>query len=184
MPSWPTPAFSLPIRGARRAPHRRRQGARPRERDEKRPGGSGRHPHTAELASAWNLPPSIVWADCETTPFRPLLLRGWKSHRPALRDRIVEILLGRRYWTQLFLDAVEKRTIAAGEVELVRWQESLENGDSADRRRASEFSPASLTGIGKRRSSVTNRPSNWPDAQTRQAVLHQDLRNCHKLGGR
>jgi len=113
-----------------------------------------------------------------------LLLRGWKSHRPAIRDRIVEILLRRRYWARLFLDAVEARSVGAGEVEVVRWQEILHGGEPSARKRAEKIlagliNPDRQKAIQQFRSALTLAG----DAGRGKALFAKHCATCHKLGG-
>jgi len=113
-----------------------------------------------------------------------LLLRGWKSHRPAIRDRIVEILLRRSYWTRLFLDAVEKRTVAAREVEMVRWQQILQSGEPSQRKRT-EKTLAGLIDPNRQRvvQQFRSTVALAGDAGRGKAVFARHCATCHKLDG-
>jgi putative membrane-bound dehydrogenase-like protein len=113
-----------------------------------------------------------------------LLLRDWKSHRPAIRDRIVEILLRRSYWTRLFLDAVENRTVAAKEVEMVRWQEILQSGEPSKRNRAERIlagliDPNRQKVVQQFRSALTLAG----DVGRGKALFAKHCATCHKLDG-
>ncbi|HUE13540.1 MAG TPA: PVC-type heme-binding CxxCH protein [Planctomycetaceae bacterium] len=113
-----------------------------------------------------------------------LLLRGWKSHRPAVRDRIVEILLRRVYWTRVFLDAVERRSVGAGEVEMVQWQEILHGGEPSQRKRAEKIlarliDPNRQKAVERYRSTLTL----TGDGGRGKVLFAKHCATCHKLGG-
>jgi len=112
-----------------------------------------------------------------------LLLRGWKSHRPAIRDRIVENLLRRNYWTRVFLDAVEKRSVGAGEVEMVRWQEIVRSSEPSEQKRAEKI----LAGLidPNRQKAVQRYHSTLTltgDAGRGKPLFVKHCATCHKLG--
>jgi putative heme-binding domain-containing protein len=112
-----------------------------------------------------------------------MLLRGWKSDRPAIRDRIVEILLRRSYWRRVFLDAVEQRSISPGEVEIVRWQEIMRSGEPSQRKRAERIragliDPNRQQTIQQFRSALTL----TGDAGRGKPLFVKHCATCHKLG--
>jgi putative membrane-bound dehydrogenase-like protein len=112
-----------------------------------------------------------------------LLLRGWKSHRPAIRDRIVEILLRRNYWRRVFLDAVEKRSVGAGEVEMVRWQEIVRSSEPAQQKRAEKIlagliDPNRQKAVQQFRSALTL----TGNAGRGKPLFVKHCATCHKLG--
>jgi putative heme-binding domain-containing protein len=113
-----------------------------------------------------------------------LLLQGWKSHRPSIRDRIVEILLRRESWARALLNAVEKRMVAASEIEAVQWQELL-NGSEPPRQRRIEKILAGLIDpnrqkvLEKYRAGVTQAG----DLQRGKTIFATHCATCHKLGG-
>lgn len=47
----------------------------------------------------------------------PALLAGWKHHPPALRSQIVQLLLRRPEWAEALLSAVERKEVAASQIE-------------------------------------------------------------------
>src|SRR5437763_11203301 len=55
-----------------------------------------------------------------------LLLRGWKSHSPALRVSILEGLLQRREGAKAILDALEKKDVLPADVDAIRRQRLLQ----------------------------------------------------------
>jgi putative membrane-bound dehydrogenase-like protein len=56
-----------------------------------------------------------------------LLLRGWKGYGPALRSRVLDVLLRRADRVQAVLDALRHKEILPFEVDAVRRQRLLEN---------------------------------------------------------
>jgi putative heme-binding domain-containing protein len=113
-----------------------------------------------------------------------LLLRGWKSHPPVLRDRIVVVLLRRGSWRRALLNALDKHAVAAGEIETVRWQELLHGGEPSQKQRAERI----LAGlINPNRQKVANEfqsaLSLRGDTARGKALFAKTCATCHKLGG-
>lgn len=113
-----------------------------------------------------------------------LLLKGWKSHGPAVRDRIVEVLLRREAWSRALLDAVDKRTVIASEVETVRWQEMLNDSEPRRQRRIEKI----LAGLidPNRRKLLDRYRAALPragDLERGKAIFVKTCATCHKLGG-
>jgi putative membrane-bound dehydrogenase-like protein len=113
-----------------------------------------------------------------------LLLRGWKSRPPAVRDRIVVVLLRRGSWRRALLNALEKHAVAAGEIETVRWQELLHGGEPSQEQRAERI----LAGlINPNRQKVVNEfhlaLSLRGDTARGKVLFTKTCATCHKLGG-
>ncbi len=50
------------------------------------------------------------------------LLAKWKSHTPALRSEILEVLLSRGHWVEILLEAISSKQVPAGDVDASRRQ--------------------------------------------------------------
>lgn len=71
-----------------------------------------------------------------------ILLSDWNSREPALRNRIIDVLLSRPGWTRSLLTQMQRRDMMPGELDLTRQQQLLNHRDPEIRKTASEvFSP-------------------------------------------
>jgi putative heme-binding domain-containing protein len=67
------------------------------------------------------------------------LLTGWKSHSPALRSQILDVLLSRPSWTELLLAAISRGDVLAGHIDPRRRQQLLQHNDAAIHQRAEQL---------------------------------------------
>ena len=67
------------------------------------------------------------------------LLVGWRSHSPALRGQILDVLLSRADWTKSLLAAVEDQQISAAHLGSARAQQLRTHRDPGIRRRAEKL---------------------------------------------
>src|SRR6185436_18722696 len=60
-----------------------------------------------------------------------LLVAGWKSHAPALRAQMLDVLLSREAWTKDLLSALETERLAPSDIDAARRQRlvSHKNGE-------------------------------------------------------
>lgn len=65
-----------------------------------------------------------------------LLLSRWKGLTPALRTQVLDTLLARAEWTPPLLEAIEKQTVLATEIDAARRQRLLEHRTETIRARA------------------------------------------------
>ncbi len=114
-----------------------------------------------------------------------LLLSAWASHTPALRGQILDVLISRPAWTGALLDAVEKGTIAASQVDARRRQQLATSKDEAIRTRAEKALSAA---INSNRQQVLDQYLNaalelTTDISRGKAVFAKRCANCHRLEG-
>jgi putative heme-binding domain-containing protein len=112
-----------------------------------------------------------------------LLLAGWKSHAPALRAQVLDVLLGREPWTKELLAALQAGLLAPSDIDAARRQRliALKNPElkalaarllaasaDADRQKVlAEYQPA-LTLAG--------------DFPRGEALFGKKCAACHQLG--
>ncbi len=65
-----------------------------------------------------------------------LLLAGWASHGPALRARILDVLLQRPEWQQALLGAIERKQVPAAAIDVVHRPRLLDSRSADVRGRA------------------------------------------------
>jgi putative membrane-bound dehydrogenase-like protein len=111
----------------------------PTDRDELGNLLAPRHPaavQSAALAALGRVPDDRV-ADT--------LLAGWKSHTPALRGQVLDVLFSRDAWLRRLLVALETNTVRPGQLDAARRQRLLTHRDETVRRRAAKVfdSPSS-----------------------------------------
>ena len=110
-----------------------------------------------------------------------LLLSGWRSHSPALRNQILEILTRRKSWAASLHASLESGVVQAGELNASIRQRLLESGDD------SSVWPKSLAvKTSKNRAAVLRQfqPALelGGDEQRGEAIFRKTCLNCHKLG--
>ncbi|MGI8982307.1 MAG: PVC-type heme-binding CxxCH protein [Pirellulaceae bacterium] len=110
------------------------------------------------------------------------LLSDWESHTPAVRVQVLDSLLAQETWTMVLLDAIEKGTVPASQIDARRRQQLLLNASAKVRTRAEkalagavdanraklieQYKPA-LTAVG--------------DKEKGKAVFAKRCANCHRL---
>lgn len=110
-----------------------------------------------------------------------VLLSGWRSHSPALRNQILEILTRRKSWAASLHASLESGVVHAGELNASIRQRLLESGDD------SSVWPKSLAvKTSKNRAAVLRQfqPALelGGDEQRGEAIFRKTCLNCHKLG--
>ena len=68
-----------------------------------------------------------------------ILLAGWRSHSPALRGQVLDVLLSRTDWTNELLAAVEGGSILAAHIDSARGQQLRSHRDASIRSRAEKL---------------------------------------------
>jgi putative heme-binding domain-containing protein len=116
-------------------------------------------------------------------------LGGWRSHTPALRQQILDVLLSRSEWAASLLDAIERGDMAAGQLDARRRSQLLAANDPGLRQRAEKL----LAGaVDPNRQQIVEQYSRAHlkavlegevDASRGKAVFAQRCANCHKLDG-
>jgi putative heme-binding domain-containing protein len=110
-----------------------------------------------------------------------LLVRDWKGHSPQVRGAIVDALLGRRAWTESFLDALADGRVPAAELDPVGRQRLLSRREPAFKARAA----AILAHQDKSRQTVVDSYRRVlgmkGDRSAGAAVFQKQCASCHRL---
>jgi putative heme-binding domain-containing protein len=111
-----------------------------------------------------------------------LLLEDWRSHSPAMRDQILDLLVRRTEWTSQLLEAVESGMISASQIDARRRSILLANNNDFIRQAAKRlFSSLAQSDrqriIGQFRD-VTSMSS---DVAAGKAVFGKRCATCHRL---
>ena len=88
----------------------------------------------------------------------PLLLEHWRAYRPAIQAEILQALLGRSQWVGPLLDAVEAKTVPAGQIPLARRRSSWRVPMRPSRSVRASCSAPMLRALAATPSPATNRP--------------------------
>jgi putative membrane-bound dehydrogenase-like protein len=113
-----------------------------------------------------------------------LLLRGWKGHAPAQRDKVLDVLLGRDEWVPAVLQAIEDQQIAAAEINAVRRQRLLAHSSADVRRRAAKlFADAVNADREKVIDAYQSVLTLSGDAKNGVEIFRKQCAACHQLGG-
>jgi putative membrane-bound dehydrogenase-like protein len=113
-----------------------------------------------------------------------LLLRVWKAFVPALRKQVLEVLISRDKWLSAVLDAMENKTIAPSEIDVVLRQRLLQHRSAEVRRRATKlFADAINTDRQKVIDAYQSVLTLSGDAKNGTEVFRKNCAACHQLGG-
>jgi putative heme-binding domain-containing protein len=113
------------------------------------------------------------------------LLAGWQSHSPALRNQILDALIGREAWSLAVLDAVEAGQISQAQLDARRRQQFLSTRTRSVRERAEKvFAGAVETNRQKLvEAYLAAATSTGGDATRGKTAFAKRCANCHKLEG-
>jgi putative membrane-bound dehydrogenase-like protein len=113
-----------------------------------------------------------------------ILLRGWKSHSPAVRAQILDVLLRRDDWLRDLLEAVEHKQVLAFEIDAARRQRLLQNRSESIRSRAAKLLAGSID-PDRQKVVEANRSvlSLKGDAQRGAQVFARTCATCHQFAG-
>ncbi|OAI54894.1 hypothetical protein AYO44_14035 [Planctomycetaceae bacterium SCGC AG-212-F19] len=112
-----------------------------------------------------------------------LLLRGWKGYGPARRAQVLDVLLAREEWLQEVLGAIERKEVAAAEIDAVRRQRLLDHKvDSVRQRVAKLFAGAIAPDRQKVVDEYQPALKLAGDPARGLQVFTKNCANCHKLG--
>jgi putative heme-binding domain-containing protein len=111
------------------------------------------------------------------------LLRGWGGYGPTLRAQVLEALSRRSDWLRAALDAVERGTVPAAEVDAARREQWLKSKDATVRGRAERLfggaaNPDRQKVIDAYQSVLTLKG----DATRGQPLYVKHCATCHRLG--
>jgi putative membrane-bound dehydrogenase-like protein len=111
------------------------------------------------------------------------LLRGWKSYSPAMRGRVLDVLLRREDWLKATLDALERKDILVADIDASRRQRLLEHRDAGVRTRVTKLF-AGLVNADRQRviDSYQSVLTTNGDSAKGQAIFTKNCATCHKLG--
>jgi putative membrane-bound dehydrogenase-like protein len=112
-----------------------------------------------------------------------LLLRGWKAYSPGLRGQVLDILMRRPEGVEAVATALDKRRIAAAEVDAPRRQRLLDHPSSDIRQRADKALAGPID-PDRQKVIVAYRPVlTLPgDARRGLQVFTKNCATCHRLG--
>src|SRR6185436_18148061 len=113
-----------------------------------------------------------------------LLLAGWQSHTPALRSQILDSLMAREASTVALLDAVEKGTVPAAQIDARRRQQLLSDVSAKVRTRAEKVL-AGAVDANRTKLIEQYKPALTAagDKEKGKAVFAKRCANCHRLEG-
>jgi len=126
-------------------------------------------------------------AEIDSDRVPKLLLAGWRSHGPALRSRILDVLLSRQRWAETLIESLAEGTVATGDVDARRrhrllYQNGVRRRDAEVRERALGLS---ARGVSSDRQKVVDawRSKLGPngDAKRGRAVFEKRCAACHRF---
>jgi putative membrane-bound dehydrogenase-like protein len=113
-----------------------------------------------------------------------ILLRGWKAYGPVQRSQALDVLFQRDEWVEATLEAIERKDIAAAQLDAARRQRLLQHKSAGVRARAAKLFAAA---IDPNRQKVVD--AYQPvlklqgDPKRGVEVFTKNCATCHKLGG-
>jgi putative heme-binding domain-containing protein len=113
-----------------------------------------------------------------------VLLKAWPSMSPQVRATATEVFLSRSGWVHAFLDAVEAKTIARGDVDPARIALLRKSPNRSIRLRTEDVFKG--TGPGQREEVVERYQKSLTlkgDATNGKAIFRKECGACHKLDG-
>ncbi len=112
------------------------------------------------------------------------LLTNWASHTPALRGQILDSLMARETWTVALLDAIEKGTLPAAQMDARRRQQLLSHASPKIRTRAEKVL-AGAVDANRTKLIEQYKPALTAagDKEKGKAVFAKRCANCHRLEG-
>jgi putative membrane-bound dehydrogenase-like protein len=113
-----------------------------------------------------------------------LLLAGWGGYAPALRAQVLDLIMSRDTWQRELLDAIEKRSVPAAQIDAARRQRLLTHKDAEVRKRAAKvFEGSTNTDRGKVIADYADVTQLKGDAARGKAVFGKTCYVCHRLEG-
>ena len=111
-----------------------------------------------------------------------LLIGKWKSFGPELRPKVMDVLLSKNVWLQETLTAIEKKTIAAAEVDAVRRQRLLDHKNADVRSRAAKVFAAVSNPDRQKLIDSYKAAAAQGDVQKGSKIFAKICAACHRLG--
>jgi putative membrane-bound dehydrogenase-like protein len=113
-----------------------------------------------------------------------LLLKNWTGYGPTLRREVLDVLTSRPDRALKLLDAIEKKLVAAGELDTARVQQLKTHPNAAVRTKAAAVLKGSVNpDRAKVVASYTAALELKGDAAKGKGVFKQHCASCHKLDG-
>ncbi len=111
-----------------------------------------------------------------------VLSADWDAHAPALKGQILDLLLSRDAWQRQLLDAIEKKSIPAAQVDAARRQRLLAHRDKQMRTRAAKVFDGAISADRRRVLDAYKEAATAPgDARRGKAVFAKSCSICHRL---
>jgi putative heme-binding domain-containing protein len=110
-----------------------------------------------------------------------VLLEAWRTFTPAVRNRVLDVLLTREQWVSGLLGAIEQQTVLAAEIDAAYRSRLVEYPNAELRKKANQCFAQSTS----ERSSVVAKYEEAlqrGDAQQGKEVFQKNCAACHKLG--
>lgn len=109
------------------------------------------------------------------------LLAGWKSHSPAVKAQVLDLLLSREAWQRRFLIALEKGTVPPAHIDATRRQRLLAHRNEAVRQQAARLFAATSADRRKVIEAYVDVTSLKADVNRGRAVFSRVCAVCHRL---
>jgi putative membrane-bound dehydrogenase-like protein len=113
-----------------------------------------------------------------------VLLSGWKAYGPVQRSQALDVLFQRDEWVEATLEAIERKHVAAAQLDAARRQRLLQHKSAGVRERAAKLFAAS---IDPNRQKVVDAYESvlslQGDTKRGVEVFTKNCATCHKLGG-
>jgi putative heme-binding domain-containing protein len=112
-----------------------------------------------------------------------VLLAGWNSDSPALRNEVLDTLLSRPAWTQSLLTAIEHGQVPVGQIGAAHQQKLFKSSNSSMREQATKLFAASTSSRGEILKNYAGVPQLRGDVANGFALFKQNCASCHRLRG-
>ncbi len=112
-----------------------------------------------------------------------LLLRGWRTYGPAMRENVLDALLRRDEWITALLENIERKALTIAEVDARRRQLLLSSKDPMIRDRATRLFAGAVDGDRQKVvESYRSALSAAGDSHKGREVFIKNCSACHRLG--
>jgi putative heme-binding domain-containing protein len=122
---------------------------------------------------------------CNDRALPEVVLRDWPQMSPAVRSRVLDLLVSRKDWTTVLLDSIAKGRPTAAEIGAVHRGKLLLHSSSEVRRRANQVlqvsRPASRREVIQRYLAAAEQADDMPRGRE---LFQQHCANCHVLEGK
>jgi putative heme-binding domain-containing protein len=137
---------------------------------------------TPQVAAALQNAAIETLSRCNHSALPEVVLRDWPQLSPAVRSRVLDLLVSRKDWTTKLLDSIAKGRPIAAEIGAVHRGKLLLHSSSEVRRRANEVlqvsRPVSRRAVIERYLAAADQAD---DMQRGRELFQQHCANCHVL---